>query len=219
MALDYYKSTIDMSNPSNNGGDITSEVIQDGVLHSFLPAISADDAELGGERYAKFFVKTTASITDLQVCLSSVSKSQSEEVYLFRAGSNTEKESDLDKANLRLYGAFVINSYDSGTKTIIADRDVSLFIAAGDKLFFFDDGGGAAPTKTAWDTVSSVDGNNIVLDNGNIGTDSYYGANVIQVGDLSGGDYTGFWIKDVWQAHAHCDNPPNEFYITSIYVE
>jgi len=192
--LEFHKSTVDEWDADNNGGDITDALIESGVANALMLDVRPATAENGGTRYFKYFVKATVDTITLGFDIGRFTDSVAEEVYLFKAGSNDEVESDLDKDNLRLYGGFLVTNYDADNKKVTADRDVSDFVKADDKVTFYDDN----KTKiTSWE-VDSVDGADITFkDTNDDDVSDCLASSSITIDELDTDDYTGFWIKEV----------------------
>jgi hypothetical protein len=193
--LEFYKSNVDEWDADNNGGDIDDkEMIESGVANALMLDVRPATAEDGGVRYFKFFVKATVDTITLGFDISRFTDSEKEEVYLFRAGSHEEVESDLNKDNLRLYGGFLVTNYDADNKTVTADRDVSEFVKADDKVTFYLEKGGRI---VSW-VVDSVDGADVVFkDTSDDDISGAYASSSITLDALDTDDYVGFWIKEV----------------------
>ncbi len=157
--IEFYKSTVDEWDSSVNGGDITEDLIESGVAHSLMLPVRPATAENGGERWFKYYAKATVDTITLGFDVGKFSISSTENVYLFLAGSNDEVEDDLDKPNVRLYGGFKADDYDADNKKVTADRDVSDFIKADDRVTFYDADGAKL---TSWE-VESVDAKDITF--------------------------------------------------------
>jgi len=207
--LEFYKSTVNEFDPSSNGGDITIELIESGVLHSLLLAVRPATAENGGERWFKYFVKATVDAMSLGFDIAKVSSSLTEDVYISLAGSDEEVESDLDKSNIRVYGGFVVSAFDSATKTVTTDRDTTEFIKSDDKVTFYD----ADSVKVVSWFVKSVTETEIVFKD--ISSDNVSGlsaSSTLQLDSLLVDTYQGFWIKQIIPAFTETmEVTPNEF--------
>ena len=81
MDVELYKSTYNEFDNTSNGGNITSNLIENGVKNSFLPDVRPAFAELGGIRYFKFFVKATKDLLDIRLNILET-LSNTEEVYI-----------------------------------------------------------------------------------------------------------------------------------------
>ena len=213
--LEFYKSTVDEWDASVNGGDITADLVESGVAHSLLLPVRPATTENGGERWFKYFVKATVDTITLGFDIGSFSVSPTEEVYISLAGSNTEVESDLDKANVRLYGGFLVSSYDADNKAIVADRDVSEFVKADDKVTFYTVDN---EKLISWD-VDAVDGVNVTFKDTN-GDDvtALKASSTFIKDELNTDEYIGFWIKEtIGKFTVPMEAPLNEFILTAWY--
>ena len=208
IPLSFYKSTINQADASINGGEITDDIIENNVSNNLVTAVKASLAENGGERWFKFYLKATVDTITLGFDITSTT-SPTEEVYIALASSDAEVESNLDKENIRVYGAFQVSSYDDVTKTVTADRDVTEFIKADDFVTFYD----ANNIKlTTWE-VESVNATDIIFKS--VSADDVSGLNgcsTIKKDELSTDAYVGFWIKQVILPFtASMEDPLNEF--------
>jgi len=215
--LEFYKSLkIDEFDPSNNGDDIdTNALIESGILNNLLLPVRPYTAEVGGERYFKFFIKATVDVITLGLDIASFTTSPTEEVYLFEAGSNTELESDLDKNNLRVYGGFLVTNYDKDNKKVTADRDISGFVKAGDTVTFYN----ADNTKLVSWTVDTVSGADITFTE--VSSDdvsNLKASSTIYIDALNANEYKGFWVKEVVSPFTEAmEDPANEFVLNIWY--
>ena len=212
--IEFYKSTINEFDATSNGRAITAELIESGVAHSLILPVRPNTAENGGERWFKYYAKATVDTITLGFDITST-LSPTEEVYIALASSNAEVESDLDKENIRVHGAFVVSSYDDATKTVTADRDVNEFIKADDFVTFYD----ANNIKlTTWE-VESVNATDIVFKS--VSADDVSSLNAcstIKIDTLNADAYIGFWIKQVIPAFtAPMEDPLNSFDINIWY--
>ena len=198
MAIEFFRSTYDEFNAGNNGGDITSIQIESGVINSFIPAVRPRQAEIGAERWFKFFVKSDIDIITIGIDIAKYTSSPKEEIYfaLETKSDHSDVESDLDKSNIRIYGGFNVNSFDASELTVTSDRDVNDFVKADDNVTFYDNSF-ARLTSMIVDSVSD-DGltitvklwSNIDITNAVSGTSSLY------IDELDN-TYVGVWIKEV----------------------
>ncbi len=215
--LEFYKSLkISEFDPTQNGDDIdTNALIETGVLNNLLLALRPHMAEVGGDRYFKFFVKATVDTLTLGLDVASFTTSPTEEVYLFEAGSNAELESDLDKSSLRLYGGFLVTTYDKDNKKVTCDRDVSDFVKADDLVTFYN----ADNTKlVSWsvDTVSTTD--ITFTDVSDDDVSNLKGSSTIQIDSLDTDAYKGFWVKETCSSFTKAmEDPANEFILNIWY--
>jgi len=189
--VEFYKTNIDEFDKSKNGGAITDDIAEDGVKNNLLPDVRSRIAEQGGEKFVKFFIKSTTNIVDVGVAISQSSASPTEEVYISLAGGD-EYERDLDKESMRFYGAFVVESYDKESKKAVADVDVSDFVKADDTVTFYD----SDNLKIVSFEVDSVSAKEITFKEVN-DTDvaSHTGASTIIIDALDAEAEAGFWIK------------------------
>ena len=213
--IEFYKSTVDEWDESVNGGDITEDLIESGVAHSLMLPVRPATAENGGERWFKYYAKATVDTITLGFDVGKFSISPTENVYLSLAGSNDEVENDLDKDSVRLYGGFKVDDYDADNKKVTADRDVSDFVKADDKVTFYD----ADDAKlTSWE-VESVDVTDITFKDTN--DDDVAGlkaSSTIERDTLNTDEYVGFWVKEVIPAFtAPMEDPLNEFILAVWY--
>ncbi len=211
--LTLYRSHIDEFDPTKNGGGITDEQIESGVLGSLMPNLRPRIAEIGGERWVKFFIKANIDIVDLGIDIAKPTTCPTEEVYL-ALGTDSDTQSDLDP-NVRLYGCFEIVSIDADTKKVVADQDVSAFVKAGDTLsLYFDD-----PTRIGGAIVKSVNANEVTLKSfeGSFAS-AKYAASSLFIERLDAGDAQGVWIKEVVEPLTKpMEIPPNEFVLSFWY--
>jgi hypothetical protein len=215
--LKFYRSNYDEFDPDNNGGDITDEEIESAVAHSFIPRVRPRMAELGGDRYFKFYIKTDIDIVTIGLDVAKFTDSETEEIYLTLANSNDEVESDLDKDNLRLYGGFKVTDIDEDNLQITADRDVSDFVKADDNVTFYDS---TSKRKTAM-IVDSVDTNKITFKEWsdvsvNIGD---YGSSTAYINSLDKDEYIGIWIKQVVPAYTKAMEDPLDSFVINIWYD
>ena len=219
MGVEYYKSLKNSDfNADENGGDIdTDSFIDDGVAHSFISRVRPKLVENGGDRYRKFYIKAVSSIIDIGVSISTPSICATEEVLFFKAQSNDELESDIDKDNIRFYGGFEITGIDG--KKITADRDVSLFIKVDDFVTFFYRG---SKEKIYTAKVAEVDVDEVTfssLGSKDIST-GYFCGSTIEINSMNTDDNHGFWIKqtiDEWTEPM--EEPLDSFCVTTHYDE
>ena len=213
--IEFYKSTVDEWDSSVNGGDITEDLVESGVAHSLMLPVRPATTENGGERWFKYFTKATVDTITLGFDIGSFSVSPTEEVYLSLAGSNDEVEDDIDKDNVRLYGGFLVSSYDSDNKKITADRDVSEFVKADDKVTFYNVDN---EKLISWE-VESVDATDITFKDTN--DDDVTGSkasSTIELDALDTDEYVGFWIKETIAKFTEpMEDPLNEFILTIWY--
>jgi len=190
----YQPANIDMTNPSTNGGAISNAVIEDGVLNNLFPDILAIALEFGDERWVKFFLKTTTDLSVLGICLGLSSFDNGDLVYLASGGA-TETEADLDKANMRFYGAFNVSNYDAANKKVTADRDVSEFVKIDDLVTFYD----SDSNRVIAYEVQNINSNEIIFKNVNSEVDisNCSGHSTIFYEALTANTELGFWIKEV----------------------
>jgi len=213
--LEFYKSTINEFDPLKNGGEITTDFIESGVLNNLLLDVRPQTAESGGKRWFKFYARASVDILSVGIDISKVTDSQSEEVYLAVAGSNEELESDLDKANMRVYGGFIVASYDADTKTATADRELTEFVKVDDKVTFYD----GSFLKVVTFEVESIDGFSVVFKNvNNTDITDLKASSTIILDSINSQGYIGLWIKQVIPPFTTpMENPLNSFSIGAWY--
>ena len=215
--ITFYRSNYDEFEPDNNGGDITDIVIESGVAHSFIPRVRPSTAELGGERYFKFYIKTDIDIVSIGIDVAKYTDSETEEIYLTLANSNDEVESDLDKDNLRLYGGFRVISVDEDNLQITADRDVSEFVKADDNVTFYDS---EYKRKTAM-IVKSVDTDKITFKKWSditINTGDFASSTLL-IDSLDKDEYIGIWIKQVIPAYTKAMEDPLDNFVINVWYD
>ena len=215
--LKFYRSNYDEFDPDSNGGDITDIEIESDVAHSFIPRVRPRMAELGGERYFKFYIKTDIDIITVGIDVAKYTDSDTEEIYLSFAESNDEVESDLDKDNLRLYGGFKVTDIDEDNLQITADRDVSEFVKADDNVTFYDS---VSKRKTAM-IVDDVDTDKITFKEWsdvsvNIGD---YGSSTAYIDSLDKDEYIGIWIKQVVPAYTEAMEDPFDSFNLNVWYD
>lgn len=222
MAITFWRSNYDEFDPSKNGGDITDTQIESGVANSILLPVRPRQAEVGAERWFKFFVKTDSDILTIGIDVAKYTDSPTEEVYFGAEtkSDHTDVESDLDKDNFRLYGGFKVESVDSGNKQITTDRDVNDFVKADDWVTFYDNEQNRV-TGMYVDSVSD-DGKTITF---KLWTDktidnTMTGSSTIYTTSLNAGEYIGIWIKEVIGAYTEAmEDPLNSFTCNVWYDE
>jgi len=212
--IKFYRSTYDEFDDTVNGGDITTTEIETGVLHSFIPHVRPYTAETGGERWFKFYAKTDEDIITVGIDIAKTTISPTEEVYIGKAGSNSEVEHDLDKSNFRLYGGFIITNVDSTNKQITADRDVSDFVKIDDRVTFYNN-----DDRITMMEVENVDTNKITF---KIWTDKtidvgYNGCSTVFFDEIT--DYVGLWLKQVVGAYTEAMEEPTDEFRLNIWYE
>ena len=209
-----YKSHIDEFDSQVNGGEITDEVIESGVIENVIPNVRPFTAENGGERWFKFFIKAKVDLVTIGVDIAKVTTSESEEVFL-ALGSDSDVEDDIDKDNIRLYGGFIVTSVDNENFKITADRDVSEFVKADDLVTFYKEESRLIALK-----VKEVNNNEITFNN--------FGDKVIEIGDngsstlfideLNANEAQGIWIKNIIAPYTEAmEEPPNSFILNVWY--
>jgi len=220
MAITFWRSNYDEFDDTKNGGDITSTQIESGVANSLLLAVRPRIAEVGGERWFKFFIKTDIDILTIGIDIAKYTSSPTEEVYfaLETKSDHSDVESDLDKDNIRLYGGFSVTDVDADNKQITVDRDVSAFVKADDWVTFYDSDFNRV-TGMFVDSVSD-DGLTITF---KLWTDKTItagmtGSSSIYISSLNADDYVGIWVKETIEAYTEpMEDPLNEFVINIWY--
>jgi len=218
MSIKLYRSTYDEFDTSQNGGDITDAQIESGVLHSFIPRVRPRMAEVGGERWFKFFVKTDADIVSIGIDIAKYTTSQSEEVYfaLETKSDHSDVEDDLNKDDIRLYGSLLVNEVDKDNLKITADRKVSDFIKADDWVTFYD----SDINRVTAMEVDTVDDDTITFKQWSDKTisENYTASSSILVDSLNADEYVGIWIKQVVNSYTEAmENPADEFIFNCWY--
>ena len=218
--ITFYRSTYDEFNANNNGGDITDIQIESGVANSLLLAVRPRIAEVGGERWFKFFVKTALDIVTIGIDIAKYTSCPTEEVFfaLETKSDHSDTEADLDKDNIRLYGSFQVTSVDIDNKQIGVDRDVSGFVKAGDWITFYDSDFNRV-TGMFVDSVSD-DGKTITFKRWTDKdiTADMSGCSSIYLTSLNADDYIGIWIKETIEAYTEpMEDPLNEFIVNVWY--
>ena len=219
MAITLFRSTYDEFDADNNGGDTTDIQIESGVINSFIPAVRPRQAEIGAERWFKFFVSSDIDIITIGIDIAKYTSSPKEEIYfaLETKSDHSDVESDLDKDNIRIYGGFHVDDFDASKLTITSDRNVNDFVKADDNVTFYD-AAFARLTSMIVDSVSD-DGltitvklwSNIDITNAVSGTSSLY------VDELDS-TYVGVWIKEVIPAFTQVmEITPNKFNVNVWY--
>jgi len=189
--VEFYKTNIDEFDASKNGGAITDDIAEDGVKNNLLADVRSRMAEQGGEKFFKFFIKSTTNIVDVGVAISQLSTSPTEDVYI--SLQNDDKyESDLDKESMRFYGGFVVDSYDKANKKATATIDVSDFVKADDTVTFYN----SDNLKIVSFEVDSVSAKEITfkeVDDTDVA--SLTGASTVMIDALDTDATAGLWIK------------------------
>ena len=207
--LTLYKSNIDEFNPEANGGNITDDVIESGVIENIIPNVRPFTAEMGGERWFKFFIKAKADLVTIGVDIARVTTSESEEVFL-ALGTDSDVESDIDKDNIRLYGGFVVESVDLDNIKVTADRDVSEFVKVDDLVTFYD----SDINRIVALKVKEVNENEITFES--LGDKEikagFSGSSTLFIDGLNANEAQGIWIKNIIAPYTEAmEDPPNSF--------
>ena len=214
MAITFFRSTYKEFDPTTNGGDITTTQIESGVLNSMILPVRPREAEIGDERWFKFFVKTDVDILTIGIDMAKYTDSPTEEIYfgLETKADHSDVESDLDKSNFRVYGGFKIETVDSSNKQITVDRNVTDFVKANDWVTIYDNAQNRV-TGMYVNTISS-DGKTLTfklwtdktIDNTMTGSSSIY------LTTLNANDYVGIWMKEVIKPYTEAmETTPNSF--------
>ncbi len=222
MAITFWRSNYDEFDATKNGGDITGTQIESGVANSMILPVRPREAEVGGQRWFKFFIKTDTDILTIGIDVAKYTDSPTEEIYfgLETKVDHSDVEADLDKDNFRVYGGFKIESVDADNKQITADRDVSDFVKADDWVTIYDSSQSRVTGMYA-DSVSD-DGKTITfklwtdktIDNTMTGSSSIY------LTTLNANDYVGIWMKEVIQPYTEpMEDPLNSFVCNVWYDE
>jgi hypothetical protein len=213
--LTLYKSNIDEFNPEANGGEITDEVIESGVIENVIPNVRPFTAESGGERWFKFFIKAEVDLITIGIDIARVTDSESEEVFL-ALGGESDVESELDKENIRVYGGFVVESVDLDNIKVIADRDVSEFVKVDDLVTFYD----SDINRIVALKVKEVNENEITFES--FGDKEikagFSGSSTLFIDKLNAGEAKGIWIKNIIAPFTKAmEEPPNSFILNVWY--
>ena len=222
MAITFWRSNYDEFDATKNGGDITSTQIESGVANSMLLPVRPRTAEVGGQRWFKFFIKTDIGILTIGIDVAKYTDSPTEEIYfgLEIKADHSDVEADLDKSNFRIYGGFSVVSVDATNKQITVDRDVREFVKAGDWVTFYDSAQNRV-TGMFVDSVSS-DGKTITF---KLWTDKEItagmtGSSTIYLTTLNANDYVGIWIReDIAPYTEPMEDPLNSFVCNVWYDE
>jgi len=220
--ITFWQSNYDEFNQDLNGGDITDNQIESGVANSIIPAVRPRTAEVGGERWFKFFIKTDIDIITIGLDVAKYTSSPTEEVYfsLETKSDHSDTESDLDKDSMRIYGGFNVESVDKDNKQITSDRDVSSFIKADDWVTFYDSDFNRI-TGMFVDSVSD-DGLTITfkLWSDKDITEGMTASSSLYLQKLNADNYVGVWIKEVISPYTEAmEDPLNEFNVNIWYDE
>ncbi|MRJ06254.1 MAG: hypothetical protein C6I01_01880 [Epsilonproteobacteria bacterium] len=218
--ITFWKSNWNEFDPTQNGGDITDQQITPGVSGDLIPPVRPFTAEVGGERWVKFFIKTDADIITTSLEMPMPTTCPTEDVFygLETKGDHTDVESDLDKDNFRLYGSFFVSSVDADNRKVVADRNVEAFIKADDRVSFWNLTTGERKTSME---VESVSGSEITFkewdDNGDVaGGDG--GCSILPLPDLNADEYIGIWLKEVIQPFTKpMEDPQNQIIFSVVY--
>ena len=212
--LTLYKSHIDEFNPEANGGEITDEIIESGVLNNLLPRVRPYTAEFGGERWFKFFIKAGVDLITIGVDIAKVTDSKSEEVFL-ALGTDSDVESDIDKDNIRLYGGFIVENVDNENFKITADRDVSEFVKADDLVTFYDNENRVIAVKVKEVNEKTITFNSFGDKEIKAG---FNGSSTLFIDELNAGEAKGIWIKNIIAPYTEAmEEPPNSFILNVWY--
>ena len=218
--ITFFRSNYDEFDSSVNGGDITDYQIESGVANSIIPAVRPREAEVGAERWFKFFIKTDIDIVTIGIDVAKYTTSPTEEVYfaLETKDDHSDVEDDLDKDNIRVYGGFSVTDVDVDNKQITTDRDVSGFVKADDWVTFYD----SLKNRVTGMYVDSVsdDGKTIAfktwtdkeISEGMTASSSIY------LDALNADEYVGIWIKEIVEPYTEAmEDPLNEFILSVWY--
>ena len=222
MAITFWRSTYNEFDDTKNGGDITNTQIESGVANSMILPVRPREAEVGAERWFKFFVKTDTDILTIGIDVAKYTDSPTEEVYfgLETKSDHSDVESDLDKDNFRVFGGFKVESVDADNKQVTTDRDVNEFVKADDWVTFYD-GSNNRVTGMYVDSVSD-DGKTITFKLWTDKTidDTMTASSSIYVTTLNADDYVGIWIKEEIEAYTkRMEDPLNSFICNVWYDE
>ena len=221
MAITFWRSNYDEFDPTKNGGDITNTQIESGVANSMLLPVRPRTAEVGGQRWFKFFIKTDIDILTIGIDVAKYTDSPTEEVYfgLETKADHSDVEADLDKDNFRIYGGFKIESVDSANKQITVDRDVSEFVKAGDWVTFYD----SSQNRVTGMFVGSVsdDGKTITF---KLWTDKEItagmtGSSTIYLTTLNANDYVGIWIREDIAPYTEAMEDPLNSFVCNVWYD
>ena len=218
--IKFYRSNYDEFNPDKNGGDITDTEIETDVVNSILPAVRPRIAEIGGDRYFKFFIKTDEDILSIGVDVASPTTSPTEEIYLAleTKDDHSDVESDLDKDNLRVYGGFIITDFDRDKKQITVDRDVTNFVKTDDNITIYNKD--KKRVNIMFVKEVSDDGKTITFKEfcpSDIEKD-FTGSSSVYIDKIEKDKYKGIWIKEIIGNYtAPMEDPLNEFKINVWY--
>lgn len=212
--ITFFKAVYDPSDPTKNGGSITNEQIESGVLESLVPNITPFLAERGGERWLKFFIKTDSLIKNVGICLIKPTDCPTEEVYL-TLGTKNDYESDLDKSGARIFGSFVISAIDQPNKSVTADRDVSSFVQRGDLITFY----GEYQDRLTTLEVDNVSQNEISFVDFTDISAAKTGGSTIFIPTLQADDYVGVWIHQTIQPHTKSMETPPDNFVVGVWYE
>ena len=220
MAIKFYRSNYDEFNPDNNGGDITDTQIETDVLNSILPAVRPRTAEIGGDRYFKFFIKTDEDILSIGIDVASPTTSPTEDIYLTleTKDDHSDVESDLDKDNLRVYGGFILTDFDRDKKQITVDRDVTNYVKVDDNVTIYNKD--KKRVNLMFVKEVSDDGKTITFKEfcpSDIEA-GYTGSSSIYLKRMDKDDYIGVWIKEkIGSFTKPMEDPLNVFKINVWY--
>ena len=222
MAITFWRSTYNEFDDTKNGGDITNTQIESGVANSMILPVRPREAEVGAERWFKFFVKTDTDILTIGIDVAKYTDSPTEEVYfgLETKSDHSDVESDLDKDNFRVFGGFKVASVDVDNKQVTTDRDVNDFVKADDWVTFYDSSNNRV-TGMYVDSVSD-DGKTITFKLWTDKTidDTMTASSSIYVTTLNADDYVGIWIKEEIEAYTkRMEDPLNSFICNVWYDE
>ena len=203
-----YKSHIDEFDSQVNGGEITDEVIESGVIENVIPNVRPFTAENGGERWFKFFIKAKVDLVTIGVDIAKVTDSESEEVFL-ALGSDSDVEDDIDKENIRLYGGFIVENVDNENFKITADRDVSEFVKADDLVTFYDNENRVIAVKAKEVNEKTITFNSFGDKEIKAG---FNGSSTLFIDELNANEAQGIWIKNIIAPYTEAmEEPPNSF--------
>ena len=136
MGVTLYKPhSVDVDNPENNGGAISDEVIESGVLEALLPNLRFYDVDTGVDRYVKFFIKSDVDIRNVLIYLTP-SNFYSYERYFIAKGGASEFESELDKSGFK-ESAFKVVSVDTQNNSVTFDKNINGSMQVGDIVYFY----------------------------------------------------------------------------------
>lgn len=213
--IKYYKALAD------NGGAISTNEVQSGVLNSLLKNVSPTTTESGGVIFTKLFIKNT-NATDTaysaDVCLGKYADGEDDFVIF----SGTPTDTTATFVDTKVYGiASADTELDRALKTFtISTKNANAvdIFASGDKITFIDKTTNIKIAKATIDTVTNTEikviedipASFVLLDS--------WVSNTIKIGDFLPNEEVAIWLKQkVKPFTTPMENPADSQIVLTIF--